>query len=101
MYRILPSVSHKPYEPYVGNRQLSQPTEYDSTPNQLRWDPFAIEATDHDFVDGLRQVCAAGSPEVRNGLAVYIYTATQSMDHKALNNSDGDLLLGTLHWITF
>ena len=96
LYRILPSVCHKPFQPYEGNAFVREGTAAGpSTPNQLRWDPFPIPDTAHDFVDGLRPLCSAGSPETRTGLAVHIYTATQSMAHRAFTNSDGDLLFGT------
>lgn len=90
---MLPSVCHSPFQRYGGNPHLLD-LERDPTPNQLRWDPFPIDsATEHDFVDGLRRVCSAGDPELRSGLGVYVYTATASMHHRALNNADGDLLL--------
>lgn len=72
---------------------------WDSTPNQLRWDPFPIPSSPHDFVDGLRSLCSAGGPETRSGLAVHIYTATNSMECRAFNNSDGDLLFGKLPFL--
>lgn len=97
MYRILPSVSHRPFQPYTGNSLVSfSDDQLDLTPNQLRWDPFLIASGPHDFVDGLKLVCRAGSPEVRSGLAVYVYTAIQGMGQRALNNSDGDFLIGNM-----
>lgn len=52
-----------------------------------------MEAGDVDFVDGLRTICRAGSPATRNGLAIHIYTAGVGMGRRAMNNSDGDLLV--------
>lgn len=92
MYRVLPSVCHKPFQQYNGNPAFLESLT-SSTPNQLRWDPFPIPSTPHDFIDGLRTVCSAGHPETRNGLAVHVYTATTSMHHRAMNNSDGDMLI--------
>lgn len=96
MYRIRPSVCHEPFEPYSGSAVIGVEGG-DLTPNQLRWDPFPIDKLKlNDFVDGLRTVCGAGDPASRNGLAVHIYTANTSMIKRAMNNSDGDLLFGTL-----
>ena len=49
-----------------------------------------------DFLDGLRQVCGAGAPETRNGLAIHVYTANLGMERRAMNNADGDMLIGTI-----
>ncbi|ORX74745.1 Homogentisate 1,2-dioxygenase [Linderina pennispora] len=46
-----------------------------------------------DFVTGLRTIGGAGDTALKSGLAVHIYTATQSMDKRAFCNSDGDLLI--------
>ena len=61
----------------------------------MRWKPFDIPSDGQvDFVDGLRTVCGAGQPATRNGLAAHIYTCNASMDNKAMQNADGDFLLG-------
>lgn len=100
LYRKRPSVCHEPFGEYTGNEKLSMESSI-VTPNQLRWDPFPLPNPNSlvDFVDGLALVCGAGSPDERNGLAIYIYSANQSMTAKrrAFYNSDGDLLLGTNH----
>lgn len=65
-------------------------------PNQLRWDPFELpeSAKECDFVDGLATVASAGSPELRHGLNVMIYSFNSQMTKKAFYNSDGDFLIG-------
>lgn len=70
-------------------------------PDQLRWSPFEPEEG-KNFVTGMRLVCSAGSPELKNGLAVYIYTATEAMPQRqCFYSADGDMLivpqLGTLN----
>lgn len=99
LYRIRPSVMHRPFEPYrqgehgvVGTFD-ARTTEI--TPTQIRWLPFTIDDEDKsaDFVDGLHTLGGAGDTALKSGLAVHIYTATKSMDKRAFNNSDGDLLI--------
>lgn len=63
----------------------------------MRWKPFDIPADGKiDFVDGIHTVCGAGSPASRNGLAVHIYACNTSMVNKAMQNADGDFLIGKL-----
>ncbi|KAI9474993.1 hypothetical protein LPJ78_004904 [Coemansia sp. RSA 989] len=98
LYRIHPSVMHRPYEPYNQNNHKLVGT-FDSrttepTPTQIRWLPFAIpEDKQEDFIDGLRTIGGAGDTALKNGLAVHIYTATVSMSKRAFSNSDGDFLI--------
>ncbi|KAJ1951227.1 hypothetical protein EC988_004105 [Linderina pennispora] len=98
LYRIHPAVVHKPFEPFLpGQHQVvgsfdAHTTEI--TPTQIRWLPFEIpESEPLDFVTGLRTIGGAGDTALKSGLAVHIYTATQSMDKRAFCNSDGDLLI--------
>jgi len=35
----------------------------------------------------------AGGPSTRTGIRIYLYTATKSMEHESLYNSDGDFLI--------
>jgi len=76
-------------------------------PNQLRWDPVPLPSAEEarvDFVQGLQVVCGAGDPSLKDGLAIYNYSANACMGKKALYNSDGDFLivpqLGTLYITT-
>lgn len=41
----------------------------------------------------MHTVCGSGSPSTRTGLAIHVYLANASMEHRALNNSDGDFLI--------
>lgn len=94
LYRVLPSVSHRPFEPYEKKVGLGRRVSM-ATPNQLRWDPFPIE-TGLDFLDSLKVVASAGAPEVRHGVAVYVYGFAQDMTRRAFYNSDGDFLIGII-----
>ena len=98
LYRLKPSVGHEDFKPYNCNSLLS--TKNTSIiPNQLRWDPFLlpeITCENRDFVDGLATVASAGSPAMRNGLNILIYSFNNQMTKKALYNSDGDFLIGKI-----
>ncbi|KAJ2161225.1 hypothetical protein GGF46_001653 [Coemansia sp. RSA 552] len=98
LYRIHPSVIHRPFEPYTQSKHRVVGT-FDSrttapTPTQIRWLPFEIPSdTTTDFVDGLCTIGGAGDPALKSGLAVHVYTATTSMERRAFSSSDGDLLI--------
>jgi homogentisate 1,2-dioxygenase len=62
-------------------------------PDPLRWHPFAAPATPHDFIDGLRTVCANGDADAQSGMAALVYSCTQAMARRALVNADGEMLL--------
>lgn len=97
MYRRKPSVGHESFKPYSKNPLISSPkTEMISVPNQLRWDPFELpeSSESRDFVDGLVLIASAGSPEMRNGLNIFIYLFNSGMTTKTFYNSDGDFLIG-------
>lgn len=46
-----------------------------------------------DFVSGLKTLAGNGDPTLREGLAVHIYAANQSMGNSAFCNNDGDFLI--------
>lgn len=96
LYRILPSCQHKGFKPY--DKKLLLTADFSkqntiTTPNQLRFKPFALASEPTDFLDGIKTVCGAGSPEMKSGLAIHIYAANKSMGNKAMVNSDGDFLI--------
>ncbi|MFN0108291.1 MAG: homogentisate 1,2-dioxygenase [Blastocatellia bacterium] len=88
LYRIRPSVLHKPFR-QVSNRQIrSMPfNEIPPTPNQLRWDPLPLPTEPTDFVDSLTTI--AGN----DGIAIHIYAANRSMSDRFFYNADGELLV--------
>lgn len=59
----------------------------------MRWRPFDI--VEGDFVSGLRTLCGAGDPTLRNGVATHVYSCSKSMVDTAFYNADGDFLIGT------
>jgi homogentisate 1,2-dioxygenase len=90
LYRIRPSVVQGGFSPLETG--LNNDLVID--PNAIRWRPFQLdESRTHDFIDGLRLVCGAGDAATKAGLAIYVFTATVSMGHRAMYNSDGDFLI--------
>ncbi|KAK2715700.1 homogentisate 1,2-dioxygenase-like [Artemia franciscana] len=108
LYRIRPSVLHKPFQPVeTANKMTIKWSENPPNPNQMRWKPFDLPSEndgDIDFVAGLHTLCGAGDPKLRNGLAIHIYACNTPMRDSCLYNSDGDFLIvpqtGILHIIT-
>lgn len=106
-YRIRPSVTHKPYEPY----ESAQPSllrsgpfnEVPTPPTQMRWDPVPIPSAATDFVDGLITLGGNGDPAMQVGVAIHLYAANAPMK-RFFYNADGEMLLvpqeGTLRLAT-
>lgn len=91
VYRIIPSASHRTFEPISTSNAFDAKLEY--LPNQLRWDPFDVNQ-EVDWVQGLNMVAGAGDPALKNGVAYYIYGATQSMaGNTSFYDADGDMLI--------
>jgi homogentisate 1,2-dioxygenase len=94
LYRIKPSVVHKPYTPLPQKLLRSTPFDEVATPpNQLRWDPIAIPQEPTDFVDGLITIAGNGDASMQSGVAIHVYVANKSMVDRAFYNADGELLI--------
>ncbi|GMT00294.1 hypothetical protein PENTCL1PPCAC_22468 [Pristionchus entomophagus] len=95
LYRIRPSVIHRPFAPIDLPHLTSDFSKGEITPNQYRWNPHPIpqEGKNIDFVQGLYSVCGGGDVISRVGLAIHNYACTVSMKNKAFYDSDGDLLI--------
>jgi homogentisate 1,2-dioxygenase len=61
-------------------------------PQQFRWKPIEFEK-DTTFVSGIRSMCGAGDPAMKNGLAIHTYSCDTSMDKQAFYSADGDMLI--------
>lgn len=97
LYRIRPSVVHRPFQPFDCAAHLTNNwNEQHPNPNQMRWMPFDLskESKTVDFVQGLHTVCGAGDARSRHGLAIHVYLCNSSMKDAAFYNSDGDFLIG-------
>uniref|UniRef100_A0A4W3GVS1 Homogentisate 1,2-dioxygenase n=1 Tax=Callorhinchus milii TaxID=7868 RepID=A0A4W3GVS1_CALMI len=96
LYRILPSVCHKPLISIPQGNLSHNWDEVSPDPNQMRWLPFKFSESSEkkvDFVEGLNTLCGAGDGRTRNGIAIHIYICNTSMKNKSFYNSDGDFLL--------
>jgi len=95
LYRIKPSVVHKPYRPYsVPSLLRSTPfDEVSTSPNQLRWDPLPIPKEPTDFIDGIVTYAGNGDAAMQSGVAIHLYTANRSMEDRFFYDADGELLI--------
>lgn len=94
LYRIRPSVMHPPYHPLESRLVRSTPfDEVPTSPNQLRWSPFAIPKEPTDFVDGFTTIAGGGDASMQSGVAIHIYVANCSMQDRYFYDADGELLL--------
>ena len=95
LYRLRPTASHKPFQPYQGAGLLrSAPfDELPPTPNRLRWDPLGLPDTPTDFVDGLVTYGGNGDVAAGAGIGVHLYAANRSMEGRAFQNADGEMLI--------
>jgi homogentisate 1,2-dioxygenase len=107
LYRIRPSVTHRPFTEIPSGLLRSGPfEEVPPTPNQLRWDPLPIpgEQSPADFIDGLITMGGSGEPGLQTGVGIHLYAANRSMRDRFFYNADGELLvvpqLGELHIFT-
>ena len=104
LYRIRPLAEHAPYQPLDAFVSLrSGPFTDPVTPNRLRWDPLP-DNTDADWLEGLVTYGGNGDVAMESGIAVHLYAANRSMERRAFQNSDGELLIvpqkGTLRVTT-
>ncbi|CAG8755859.1 8306_t:CDS:10 [Cetraspora pellucida] len=111
LYRIRPSVSHKPFTKVAEKTdlvsQFGNTNNVSYIPDQIRWDPFKllsplslekdIPSQNINFIYGLHTLAGAGDPSVKNGLAIHIYNANHDMVDTAFYNSDGDFLIVPQH----
>ncbi len=94
LYRIRPSVMHKPYRQI--ERGLVRGTPFDevtTSPNQLRWSPFAVPKEKKDFVDGLITIAGNGDASMHSGVAIHVYACNSSMADRFFYSADGELLI--------
>ncbi len=94
LYRIRPSVMHKPFQPMEKGLLRSTPfDEVPTTPNQLRWNPPPIPDEPTDFVEGIITMGGNGDVSTHAGLAIHNYVANRSMEDRFFYDADGELLI--------
>src|SRR5260370_22072550 len=93
LYRIRPSVTHKPFDRIPERLIRSGPfDEVPTPPNQLRWDPLPIPDASTDFVEGIVTMGGNGDPSMQSGVAIPIYAASTSMHDRCSDAADADPL---------
>lgn len=70
LYRIRPSVVHKPFKQIDNNLLRSTPfDEVPTPPNQLRWSPIPIPEKPTDFISGMVTIAGNGDCSMQIGRA--------------------------------
>jgi homogentisate 1,2-dioxygenase len=93
MYRIRPSVTHRPFRRIESGLLRSTPfAEVAPSPDQLRWNPFPIPTAPRDLVDGLVTLGGNGDVSAQAGMAMHVYLANRSMTDRYFADADGELL---------
>lgn len=92
LYRILPSVAHKPFTPYKQPAFTPQPAARPATPDQLRWDSLPAPKAKTDLIDGISTVATGGDAQSWAGIGVHRYVANTSMKNRFFYNADGEML---------
>ncbi|MCM0606150.1 MAG: homogentisate 1,2-dioxygenase [Xanthomonadaceae bacterium] len=93
-YRIRPSVLHSEFEETKGYHfETAAMGTRVPNPTQMRWDAMKEPATKTDFLHGLRTFVLNGSPESQTGMAIFLYSANQSMDGTYFYSSDGEWMI--------
>jgi len=79
---------------HIENCFLSCNPKVETLPEQAEWSPFPLpgEGESIDFIDGLHTLAGSGDPNIKEGVALYVYMINKSMDGRAFCNSDGDFL---------
>lgn len=80
---------------HIQNCFLSLNPKVETLPEQAEWGPFPLpeDSEKIDFVDGLHTLGGSGDPNLREGMALYVYAINASMDKRAFCNTDGDFLI--------
>ena len=96
LYRTKPAAQQSRYTPYAKATLISGDfSQAIVNPERTRWRAFPLPDKDSktDFVDGMKTVCGAGSPDMKTGIAIHVYAANTSMGDRGFSNADGDLLV--------
>jgi len=105
LYRMRPTADHPGFTLYGGAKLFAAPPIAGPlAPNRLRWDPPEDLPEGGDFIDGMVMMLANREPSDLEGVAVYVYRASRSMENRVFVDADGELLIipqqGTLQLVT-
>nr|WP_245659880.1 homogentisate 1,2-dioxygenase [Nocardia gamkensis] len=94
VYRIRPCAQHGAFT-RIDNRTFRSAPILDGVadPNRLRWDPLPDTWPRGDFLDSIYTLAANGSALQRQGIAVHMYCATETMRARYFGDADGELLV--------
>src|SRR5262245_35782315 len=93
LYRIRPSVKHKPFRRIDNGLLCSTPFDLETTPNQLRWNPLEFPKEEKDFIDSLVTIAGCGDSFAQFGIAVHIYACNKHMGDRFFYNADGEMMI--------
>jgi homogentisate 1,2-dioxygenase len=93
LYRIRPAAVHGLFAPLAHATLHNRFDAADTTPNQLRWDPWPLPETPTDFVDGLVTLAGNGGAAEQAGIGIHVYTANRSMQGRFFYDADAELLI--------
>ncbi|MCB9791315.1 MAG: homogentisate 1,2-dioxygenase [Alphaproteobacteria bacterium] len=91
LYRLRPQVLPTPWERADAGGWTSDFSAGVTSPELLRFRRLPYPEGEVDFVRSLRTFAGAGSPQLKRGLSIHLYTATADMVDRAFANHDGDL----------
>lgn len=94
-YRLYPSVAMGGDFEAIdkGLIRTGPATELNCPPDVMRWDPFPVDESTGDFLDGLATVAVNGDVRTQTGLGIHIYRADRGMGKKFFYSADGELLI--------
>jgi len=83
----------------IENCFLSINPKVESLVEQAEWAPFPLPPASKriDFIDGLHTLGGSGDPNLREGIALYVFMINADMHNRAFCNLDGDFLLIAQH----
>ncbi len=92
-YRIRPSVLHKPFARIDNGLLVSKFAEFETTPNQLRWNPLQMPEAETDFIDGITTIAGNGDLFAQTGMAIHIFACNKEMTDRFFYNADGEMVV--------
>lgn len=93
MFRIRPSAFDGSYQEIDARNFRTPPLDLPPNPEPMRWSSISPDGFSGDFLDGLTTICANGSPDSHQGMALHMYRATRSMRNRAFSNADGEMMI--------
>lgn len=99
MYRLWPSVAMDGDFSAIDNGLIrtGPGTHINCPPDVMRWDPFPIDESTGDFLDGLATIAVNGDARTQTGLGIHVYRADRGMGKKFFYSADGELLIIPQH----